>query len=187
MFTRTKTKTKTTATGTVGTVGTALVSLALATGVVLASPALADSSQADVSQSGVALSAAANQAGGSKIHILKVKFDSDGSDFPVTNAKLNDEYVVIKNTDTVTRSLTSWTLVDASNHWYTFGKTSLAAGKYLVVHTGSGKDTAKHKYEGRGYYIWNNTSDTAFLRNSLGSGGDTCSWITSDPGSAKIC
>jgi hypothetical protein len=133
---------------------------------------------------GIASSA---QAAGSKIHILKVKFDSDGSDAPITNAKLNDEYVVLKNTDTVTRHLQDWTLVDASRHKYTFGDITIKAGATLKIRTGSGTDTSKTKYQNRGYYIWNNTSDTAKLRNSSGTGGDTCSWKTSDPGSTKTC
>jgi len=127
------------------------------------------------------------QAAASKIHIVKVRFDSAGKDLPVTNAKLNDEYVVIKNTDSTTRTLTNWTLRDESNHVYTFPKTTLKAGASLRVRTGSGDDTSKNKYQDRGYYVWNNTSDTAYLRNTSGGGGDTCSWKTSDPGSTKTC
>jgi hypothetical protein len=132
-----------------------------------------------------ALAAPASAA--SKIQIVKVKFDSAGSDFPVTNGKLNDEYVIIKNTDRVERSLTGWTLVDRSNHRYTFGRTKLKAGASLKVRTGSGDNTSKNKYQDRGYYVWNNTTDTAYLRNTSGQGGDTCSWRTSDPGSTKTC
>jgi hypothetical protein len=130
---------------------------------------------------------AAPASAASKIHIVKVKFDSDGSDAPVTKHKLNDEFVVIKNTDSVERSLTNWTLVDESNHWYTFPTTKIKAGATLKVRTGTGDDTAKNKYQDRGYYVWNNTSDTAYLRNTQGEGGDTCSWDTSDEGSTKIC
>ena len=132
-----------------------------------------------------ALAAPASAA--SKIKITKVRFDSAGNDFPVTNQKLNDEYVIIKNTDNVTRSLTGWTLEDRSNHLFTFGPTRLKAGASLKVRTGSGDNTTKNKYQDRGYYVWNNTSDTAYLRNTQGSGGDTCSWKTSDPGSTKAC
>ncbi len=123
----------------------------------------------------------------SKIKIVKVRFDSAGNDLPVTNKKLNDEYVVIKNTDSVTRTLTGWTLKDKSNHVYTFGTTRLKAGASLKVRTGTGDNTSKNKYQDRGYYVWNNTSDTAYLRNTSGQGGDTCSWKTSDEGSTKIC
>jgi hypothetical protein len=130
---------------------------------------------------------ATSSSAASRIQIVKVKFDSSGSDFPVTNAKLNDEYVVIKNTDNVTRSLTGWTLVDRSNHRYTFPYTRIAAGASIKVRTGNNRNTSYNKYQGRGYYIWNNTTDTAYLRNTSGAGGDTCSWRTSDPGNTKIC
>ncbi|MFI7586249.1 lamin tail domain-containing protein [Spongisporangium articulatum] len=116
----------------------------------------------------------------SKLQITKVKYDSDGSDAPVTNKKLNDEWVRITNTDDRTRTLTHWTLRDASNHVYTFPTFTLDAGERVWVHTGSGTDTAHHLYQNRGYYVWNNTSDTAKLRNTSGTGGDTCSWTTSD-------
>jgi Lamin Tail Domain len=131
--------------------------------------------------------AAPVQAAPSKIQISKVKFDSTGNDLPVTNAKLNDEYVVIKNTDTVDRVLTGWTLVDESNHWYTFPTTTLKSGRTLAVHTGSGDDNSQHKYQDRRYYIWNNTHDTAYLRNANGGLADSCGWKTSDPGNVKIC
>lgn len=135
---------------------------------------------------GTALAAPASAA--SKIQIVKVKFDSAGIDFPVSNTKVNDEYVMIKNTDSVARSLTGWTLVDRSNRWYTFGTTRLKAGASLKVRTGKrDHDTSLNKYQNRGYYIWNNTADTAYLRNTSGVGGDTCSWKTSDRGSTKVC
>jgi lamin tail-like protein len=130
---------------------------------------------------------ATSASAASRIQIVKVKFDSNGSDFPVTNAKVNDEYVVIKNTDNVTRYLTGWTLVDRSNHRYTFPYTKITAGASIKVRTGKNPDTSLNKYEGRGYYIWNNTTDTAYLRNTSGGGGDTCSWRTSDPGTTKVC
>jgi len=132
-----------------------------------------------------ALAAPASAA--SKFQIVQVRFDSAGNDLPVTNKKLNDEYVVIKNTDKVDHYLTGWTLVDKSKHKYTFPKTKIKAGTSVKVRTGSGDDTSKTKYQDRGYYIWNNTSDTAYLRDAKGKGGDTCSWKTSDEGSTKIC
>jgi hypothetical protein len=130
---------------------------------------------------------AAPASAASKLQIVKVKFDSAGNDLPVSNTKLNDEYVVIKNTDTRSRSLTGWTLTDKSNHKYTFPRTTLKAGASIKVRTGTGDDSSKNRYQNRGYYIWNNTSDTAYLRNTAGQGGDTCSWRTSDPGSTKTC
>jgi hypothetical protein len=117
-----------------------------------------------------------------------VRFDSAGKDTPVTNAKLNDEYVDIKNTDTVAHVIGGWRLRDKANHVYIFPKGLKLGPKQTVrIHTGSGKATAAHRYQNRKYYVWNNTSDTAYLRDAGNKGGDTCSWKTSDPGSTKVC
>ena len=127
-------------------------------------------------------------AAASKFQITKVRFDSAGSDTPVTNAKLNDEYVVITNTDTATHVIGGWRLRDAQNHVYVFPTgASIGPKRSVKVHTGSGKNTPFDRYQARGYYIWNNTSDTAYLRDANNKGGDTCSWKTSDPGSTKVC
>jgi hypothetical protein len=124
----------------------------------------------------------------SKFQIAKVHFDSAGSDTPVTNAKLNDEYVVVTNTDTVAHKIGGWRLRDAANHLYVFPSgATLGAKKSVVVRTGKGTDTAANRYMNRGYYVWNNDKDTAYLRDAKNAGGDTCSWKTSDPGSTKIC
>jgi hypothetical protein len=39
---------------------------------------------------------------------------------PVSNIKLNAEYVTIKNTGATTRTLVGWTVRDAAHHIYTF-------------------------------------------------------------------
>ncbi|HET6529553.1 MAG TPA: lamin tail domain-containing protein [Actinoplanes sp.] len=51
----------------------------------------------------------------------------------------------------------------------------LGAGKRVYLHTGKGTD-AQHRYQGSGNYIWNNTGDTAYLRNAAGKTIDTCTW-----------
>jgi len=120
--------------------------------------------------------------------IAKVHYDSAGSDVPVTNAKLNDEYVIVTNTDTVTHNLAGWRIRDVANHVYVFpAGATLGAKKSVRVRTGTGTDTAANRYQNRGYYIWNNDADTAWLRNPQGKGGDVCSWKASDTGSTKVC
>ncbi len=49
----------------------------------------------------------------------------------------------------------------------------------LTLHTGSGGNTAWHRYWGSGGYVWNNTGDTAILKNSSGTRIDSCSWGSS--------
>ena len=79
----------------------------------------------------------------SKFQITKVRFDSAGSDTPVTNAKLNDEYVVVTNTDTVAHRIGGWRLRDVANHVYVFPEGAVLGAKRSVrVRTGRGTDTA---------------------------------------------
>ncbi|MET9557833.1 lamin tail domain-containing protein [Streptomyces sp. NPDC006645] len=109
------------------------------------------------------------------VHLYKIYYDSPGTDSR-SNASLNAEYVQIRNTTTRAVSLTGWSVVDASNHKYTFGSYSLARGKTVTVRTGSGTNTAANRYQGRAAYVWNNDRDTATLKKSTGARVDTCSY-----------
>ncbi len=102
------------------------------------------------------------------LKVSKVYYDSPGSDTG-SNTSLNGEYVVIKNTTGTARYLTSWTVTDASSHTYTFGTYRLAAYATVKVHTGAGTNTSTDRYQNRRAYVWNNTSDTAYLRNPSGT------------------
>ncbi|MER8016990.1 lamin tail domain-containing protein [Streptomyces griseoluteus] len=132
---------------------------------------------------GTLLSTPAQAAGTVQIH--RVYFDSPGKDTR-SNSSLNGEWVQLKNTSRSAVSLKGWVLKDASNHRYSFPNVKIGAGKYMKIHTGSGRDTTSDKYQGRRAYVWNNTSDTATLTKSNGSKVDTCSWTTRD-GSDKYC
>ncbi len=119
------------------------------------------------------------------IRITKIYYDSPGSDTG-SNASLNAEYVLIKNTGTRAKTLTGWTLRDAANHVFKFPTFKLGAGSLVYVHTGKGSKTAHHLYWGSGAYIWNNDGDTARLRRRDGSLDDTCSYSGGSPG-YKLC
>ncbi|MGW2016693.1 lamin tail domain-containing protein [Streptomyces sp. NPDC001927] len=114
------------------------------------------------------------QAAGS-VHLYKVYYDSPGTDRGA-NSSLNAEYVVIRNTTGSAVSLKGWTLTDAANHKYTFGTYTLGKGKTVTVHTGKGTNTAAHRYQNRGWYVWNNDKDTATLKTANGAKVDTCSY-----------
>jgi hypothetical protein len=109
------------------------------------------------------------------LHFTKIYYNSPGSDTG-SNTSLNAEYVTIKNTSTTTRALTGYTVRDKSNHVYKFGTFSLGAGKSVRIHTGKGTNTPTDRYWGRAAYVWNNTGDTAYLRNPAGTLRHTCSW-----------
>jgi hypothetical protein len=116
------------------------------------------------------------------IGISSIRFDSPGSDLPVTNTKLNGEYAVVKNFSTTSYNLSGWTLRDAQQHEYTFPDVALAGGASVTVHTGSGSDRTGHLYQDRDYYVWNNTGDTAYLTAFNGQRVNTCRWSTTGSG-----
>ena len=112
------------------------------------------------------------------VYIYKVYFDSPGSDTG-SNSSLSAEYVVIRNDDNVSHSVSGWTVRDAAGHRYTFPDGfRLGAGKQAIIHTGDGtKHTTSgstHLYWGREWYVWNNNGDKVILRRPDGSLKDTC-------------
>ncbi|SBT49170.1 lamin tail domain-containing protein [Micromonospora auratinigra] len=125
------------------------------------------------------------QAATPAVLISKVYYNSPGTD-DRSNSSLNAEYVRLTNKRSYTINLKYWTLRDRSSHVYKFsGDFRLAAGASVYIHTGKGTNTATHRYWGSGAYIWNNTGDTAYLRNSAGTSIDSCSWGSS--GSYTYC
>ncbi|MEU1689428.1 lamin tail domain-containing protein [Micromonospora sp. NPDC005707] len=123
--------------------------------------------------------AAPAQAATPAVMITKAYYNSPGSDTG-SNTSLNAEYVRLTNKRSSTINLKYWTLRDKSNHVYKFTiNWYLKAGASVVIHTGKGTNTSSNLYWGSGAYIWNNTGDTAYLRNSAGSSIDSCSWGSS--------
>ncbi|MGR6322623.1 lamin tail domain-containing protein [Micromonospora soli] len=119
------------------------------------------------------------QAATPAVQITKVYYNSPGTDTR-SNSSLNAEYVRLTNKRSTTINLKYWTLRDKSNHVYKFsGDFRLAAGASVFIHTGKGTNSATHRYWGSGAYIWNNTGDAAYLRNSAGTSIDTCFWGSS--------
>jgi hypothetical protein len=118
-----------------------------------------------------------------------VYFDSPGSDTG-SNSSLNAEYVVIRNGDNVSHSVSGWTVRDAAGHRYTFpDDLRLGAGKRAIIHTGDGTkyttSASTHLSWGREWYVWNNDGDKVILRRADGSLKDTCTY--SGAGSVKYC
>jgi len=79
-----------------------------------------------------------------------------------------------------------WTVRDAASHIYTFGTYTLRAYHYVKVHTGKGTNSSTDRYWGLSGYVWNNGSDTAYLKNAAGTLKDTCSYNNSSA-SAVYC
>ncbi|MBI5157240.1 MAG: lamin tail domain-containing protein [Acidimicrobiia bacterium] len=104
---------------------------------------------------GICASAAA-----SGVSIYEVEFDAPGRD----DENPNGEYVIIAN-EGDPANLTGWMLRDESSaHRYAFPDgTVLGFGKFLVVRSGCGDDTAEDLYWCAEGAVWNNDGDTALL------------------------
>lgn len=111
----------------------------------------------------------------SAVRVSGVQYDSPGSDTG-SNTSLNAEWVRITNYSSTRKTLTGWTLRDTSSHVYKFGTFSLGAGKSVRIHTGRGSNTSTDRYQGRGWYVWNNTHDKAILKNGAGTTLSVRSW-----------
>jgi hypothetical protein len=113
------------------------------------------------------------------IKIVKVYYDSPGSDYG-SNASLNNEWIRLKNTGSHSRQLRDWKIKDTAGHTYWFNSLRLRPGRTVTVHTGSGSDSRRHVYWDSGWYIWNNDGDKARLKKPSGKTVDSCSWSGSD-------
>jgi hypothetical protein len=131
-----------------------------------------------ISVTGLLLGAAPAEAANPTLHFSKAYVNSPGSDTG-TNLSLNAEYVVISNSSSTTSyTLTGYTVSDRSAHVYRFRTFVLKPRASVTLHTGSGTNTSTNLYWGSRAYIWNNTGDTAYLKNSAGTLKDSCSWAS---------
>jgi len=118
------------------------------------------------------------------VSFTKIYFDSPGKDTG-SNSSLNNEWVRLTNTSKSAVQLKGWTIRDRSNHVYTFKASySLKPAARVYVHTGrgtNGKPDGNDLYWGSRAYIWNNTGDTATLKNASGKTVDTCKFGSKGP------
>ena len=124
------------------------------------------------------------------IKILRLHFDPPGAD-DGSNASLNQEYIVIKNTGDTKRSITGWRLHDAGrDHVYVFGQTPLEPKECAVLRTGPGGDGRslggipkcvgqRDRHWDLDNYVWNNDGDRATLKNRPGDIVDRCAYTAS--------
>ncbi len=96
------------------------------------------------------------------VRVTFINYDPPGSD-------LDGEYVLIQNYAGVTVNLTNWTLRDQAGNTYLFPPFTLNAGSFVRVWTKAGANTPTDLYWGLGGPIWDNTGDTAYLRDSFGA------------------
>lgn len=112
-----------------------------------------------------AATAAAKPVPRSPIVLGAIQYDSPGRD-DHSQRSLNAEWVTVTNTGRGTVNLKGWTLTDRSRHTYTFHSLRLAGHQSVRVHTGIGRDTGRDVYQDLRNYVWNNSGDTATLRDN---------------------
>ena len=119
------------------------------------------------------------------VKISRVYFDSPGSDTG-SNTSLNAEYVTLTNTTSTARTITGWTVRDKTGYVYKFPTTTLKAYSTVTLRTGKGTNSTTTRYWQRTWYVWNNTGDAAYLRNTAGTLMYSCSYGSSTAAS-KTC
>jgi hypothetical protein len=96
------------------------------------------------------------------VNITTIFYDGAGSQEP-------DEYVETKNDDTKPIQLQNWTLSDAANHVFTFPSFVFQPGQVCRVYTNEVHPEWCGFSYGSGSAIWNNSGDTATLRDGNGT------------------
>ena len=104
------------------------------------------------------------------VRVTFINYDPPGSD-------LDGEYVLIQNYAGVAVNLTNWTLRDLAGNTYLFPPFTLNAGSFVRVWTKAGANTPTDLYWGLGAPIWDNTGDTAYLRDHYGALASTYSYV----------
>jgi len=84
-----------------------------------------------------------------------------------------NEYVRIENHGAGPTTMTNWSLCDAQGNCYVFPNFTLGAGAQVFVRTGTGVNDVDDLYWGRSDPVWDNTGDTATLRNAANAVIDT--------------
>ena len=130
------------------------------------------------------LPAAPAFATGHRMQINEIYYNSPGTDTG-SNSSLNAEWVRLYNTSSSKITLTNWTLRDTAGHVFKFGTYTIGAHSYVWIHTGHGSSTQTHRYWNMNWYVWNNTGDTAMLRDSSGGTVDSCQYTGTSVGYAS--
>lgn len=104
------------------------------------------------------------------LKIIQIEADAPGND----SQNPNGEWIEIANQGNEPVRMRGYTLKDEANHIYTFGDFSLSPQTAFRLYSGQGQDSSTALYWGfSGESVWNNDSDTAFLRDEQGALIDT--------------
>lgn len=84
--------------------------------------------------------------------------------YGVDEYNLNDEFVTFRSICKAKIDLTGWTVQDSVG-LYTFPKFVLGPEAAVTLHSGQGQDSETHLYWGNEVSVWDDESDTLYLRN----------------------
>ena len=96
------------------------------------------------------------------VEIRDIFFDPPGSEE-------NGEYVVIENDESFPIQLLNWTLRDEANHVFTFPSFVIQPNQQCRIYTNEFHPESCGFNYGSSSPIWNNTGDTAYLRDANGT------------------
>ena len=96
------------------------------------------------------------------VEIRDIFFNGAGTSEP-------DEYVLIENDESFPIQLQNWTLRDEANHIFTFPSFVIQPNQQCRIYTNENHPEWCGFNYGSGTAIWNNSGDTAYLRNSNGT------------------
>jgi micrococcal nuclease len=107
------------------------------------------------------------------IKITDIQADAPGND----NDNPNGEWVEMVNEGSAAVNLAGYSLKDAATHIYTFPAFTLQPRATVRLYSGRGQDDASSLHWGLvGEAVWNNSGDSAFLRDSEGNLVDSYSY-----------
>lgn len=106
----------------------------------------------------------ASESQARKMSIIQINARSKGDD----RKNLNGEWIVISNNTGFNVNMTDFTLRDNSDRLYAFGNFILANGSEITIYSGAGDDDPNSLYWKSKAPIWNNSGDTAILKNADG-------------------
>ncbi len=109
------------------------------------------------------------------VHISNAHYDAEPSP---ERDHLDDEYIVIANGESSSIDMSGWILHDeGKNYEFLFPDGfSLGPGAEVTIYTGVGSDSQSELWWGLDSPVWNNSGDTAFLKNSQKEIVDNYSW-----------
>ncbi len=87
--------------------------------------------------------------------------------YGVDEYNLNDEFVTFRNICKAKIDLTGWTVQDSAE-MYIFPKFVLGSEAAVTLHSGQGQDSETHLYWNNEVSVWDDESDTLYLRNPNG-------------------